>query len=60
MNEVFGDSHTTTVQILADSSVSEKEKEQIRNGETPTGIRILDYQLDGINPYTFLDLPELK
>ena len=58
--EDFGDSHTTTVQILADSSVSEKEKEQIRNGETPTGIRILDYQLDGINPYTFLDLPELK
>ncbi|MYB96014.1 hypothetical protein F4054_20285 [Candidatus Poribacteria bacterium] len=58
--EDFGDSHTTTVEILADSSVSEKEKEQIRNGETPTGIRILDYQLDGINPYTFLDLPELK
>ena len=54
--EDFGDSHTTTVQILADSSVSEKEKEQIRTGETPSGIRILDYKLDGINPYTFLDI----
>lgn len=55
--EEYGDSYTVNPQILADSSVSEQEKARIRKGEKPQGLRILDFDLDGINPYTFLELP---
>ncbi len=31
--------------------------EQLRTGELPSYIRVLDYDSEGINPYTYLDLP---
>lgn len=51
-----GDIHAVDSAILVGSGVSEAETEQMLNGETPPGIRILAFS-DGIDPYMFLDLP---
>lgn len=48
--------HAVDSEILVGSGVSAAEEAQILKGETPPGIRILDFS-DGIEPYTFLDLP---
>ncbi len=51
-----GDIHAVGSEILVGAGVSAAEEEQILNGETPPGIRILAFS-DRIHPYTFLDLP---
>lgn len=54
-----GDVHSVYTDMIPGPGVSEAEQEQILNGETPRGIRILDFS-DGIEPYTFLGLHQLK
>ncbi len=46
-----------TVLVKSGPGVSEEDVAQIIDGNTPPGIRILDYDTDGIDPYTYLDLP---
>lgn len=43
--------------IVAGSDVSGEDKEKIRNGEIPPGIKIRSFS-DGINPFEFLNLPK--
>ena len=50
------DVRSDSSRILAGSNVSKADKEQIRNGKIPPGIEIRSFS-DGIDPFTFLDLP---
>lgn len=51
-NIIFGSSYI----IMSGPGVTEEQKEQLKMGKKPSGIRILDYDTDSIDPYTFLGL----
>lgn len=46
-----------TVLVKRGPGVSEEDEAQIIAGNAPPGIQILDYDTNGIDPYTYLDLP---
>jgi len=46
-----------TVLVKRGPGVSKEDEAQIIDGNAPPGIQILDYDTNGIDPYTYLDLP---
>lgn len=46
-----------TVLVKRGPGVSKEDEAQIIDGNVPPGIQILDYDTNGIDPYTYLDLP---
>ena len=40
--------------LTSSANDSDEIMDQLNNGETPAGVRIVDYQLAGIDPYEFL------